>query len=186
MRSYPLSLAAVFAASMLAACSGGGSSPSAPIGTHTAAPTAPPTATPTPVASATAQPQVIRVGFGHPAVTDATYGMVQFYSTGSTATSASNVIDIAHGSQVVFLNDGSGVPHTASGLGSSGFPGSFDNTGGATQTGTTIDGGTTWSTGSLNPGSTSAAFTIGPAGVYYFGCFYHYNSDAMRDVIVSQ
>jgi len=180
MRSYPLSLAAVFAAAMLAACSGGGSSPSAPIGTHTATPTAAPTAAPT------AQPQVVRVGFGHLAVTDPTYGLVQYYSTGSTASSAANVVTVTHGSQVVFLNDGSGAPHTASGLGSSGFPGSFDNTGGATLTGTTIDGGTTWSTGTLNEGSTSAAFTVGPAGVYYFGCFYHYDSSTMRDVIVSQ
>jgi plastocyanin len=84
------------------------------------------------------------------------------------------------------MNDGSGAPHTASGLGSSGFPAGFDNTSGATASGTTIDGGLTWSTGTLTAGQTSSAFTVGPAGDYYFGCFYHYNSDNMEDVIVSQ
>jgi plastocyanin len=195
MRFYPLSLATLFAAALLSACSGGSSTPTAPIGmrataTPTAAPTAAPTATPIqpgPTPTATAQPQVVRVGFGHSAITDPTFGMVQFYSTGATATSAANVVTVVHGSKIVFTNDSSGViQHTASGLGSTGFPGSFDNTGGPTATGTTIDSGTTWSSGAMNSGSSSGVFTVGPAGNYFFGCFFHYNDAAMRDVIVSQ
>jgi plastocyanin len=128
----------------------------------------------------------VRVGFGHATTDDPTFGDVSFYSTGTSSTSPANVVTIVHGSQITFTNDGSGVPHTASGLGTGGFPASFDNTGGTTQTGTTIDGSLTWSTGTLQPGATSIAFTVGPPADYYFGCFYHYNSNQMRDVIVSQ
>jgi plastocyanin len=92
---------------------------------------------------------------------------------------------------VVFLNDSNPQsPHTASGLGSS-FPAQFDNKSGFTQSGSTIDGSLTWSTGTLNPGQMSQNFTVGPPGVYYFGCNYHYigipspSNGSMGDVIVS-
>ena len=155
--------------------------------TPTPTPTASVTPTPTPTASVTptptAQPQVVHVGFTHTATTDPTYGPIAFYAPngGSAA-----IITVKAGSQLVFTNDGGGPPHTASGLGSSGFPGHFDNTNGAVAFGSTVDGGTTWSSGNLNSGQTSSVFTVGPAGSYYFGCAYHYDTNGMRDVIVSQ
>ena len=152
----------------------------APTNSPTNTPTNSPTASPTPVQSA--QPQVVHVGFNHTQTTDPTFGAVAFYSPNSGSAA---VVRVAANSQVVFLNDGSGAPHTASGLGSGGFPSSFDNSSGATASGTTINSGTTWSTGTLNPGQQSSAFSV-PAGTYYFGCFYHYDSSQMRDVIVSQ
>jgi len=103
---------------------------------------------------------------------------------GSTSGTAA-VIKVAAGSQVVFLNDDTGSPHTGSGLGTGPFPASFDNTSGTTASGSTIDGSLTWSTGTLVQGAMSNVFTVGPPGAYYFGCAYHYNADHMRDVLVS-
>jgi len=152
--------------------------------TATATPTAAPTATATATATATptAQPQVIHVGFNHTATTDPTFGAIAFYSP---ATGAAAIVTVMHGSQIVFTNDGSGAPHTGSGLGSGGFPASFTNTSGTTQTGSTIDNSLTWSTGTLSEGGSSQVFTVGPPGDYYFGCFFHYSSESMRDVLVS-
>jgi plastocyanin len=112
---------------------------------------------------------------------DPKYGQVNFYSTGTMG----QVITEKAGSHVVFLNDDGGPPHTGSGLGTTGFPASFDNTSGTTPSGGTIDGSLTWSTGTLNNGQMSQVLTVGPAGAYYFGCAFHYVSNQMRDVIVS-
>jgi plastocyanin len=151
----------------------------------TASPTASPTATPSPAA-----PQLIHVGFDLAEHTDATFGPVYFYST--VLNGMAQVIRVTHGSKVVFVNDDpSGTPHTASGFGSGGFPSSFNNSSGFTQNGTTIDGSTTWSTGTLNRGQMSQVFTVGPAGTYYFGCNFHYttaptaSNSSMGDVLVS-
>jgi plastocyanin len=127
----------------------------------------------------------VHIGFNHLATADPTFGNVAYYTTATGASAPAAVIDVASGSSLVFENDASQPNHTASGLGTTGFPAAFDNTGGTTPTGTAVDGGTTWSTGTLAGGATSAAFTIGPPGNYYFGCFYHYVDAGMRDVIVS-
>lgn len=212
MRPYPLSISMLLAAVSLGACSNGSStlapvrptaSPTAtaPTATPTASPvptatpiaTATPTASPTPTATpvptptptATAQPQVVHIGFNHTGTTDPTFGAINFYTGASGASAPAAVVTVMHGSSLLFTNDDTATNHTASGLGSS-FPASFDNTGGTTQTGSTIDGGTTWSTGTLRGGSSSVVFTVGPPGNYFFGCFYHYNDAEMRDVIVSQ
>ena len=169
--------------------------PSGPTPTPTPVPTGP---TPTP--TATAQPQVVHIGFELKEHTDKTYGPVWYYSP--VLGNQANVVFVTHGSLLVFANDEGGslkTQHTASGLGSSGFPSSFDNTSGFTQNGTTIDSSLTWSSGTLNPpghlfphGQMSQVFTVGPPGVYYFGCNFHYigvptkNNFSMGDVIVSQ
>lgn len=198
----------IFVAATLAACGGGGSSvtpPSnnpgptpvptapptpAPTAAPTLAPTPAPTQMPTPAPSPTASaaPQVIHVGFQLGENTDPTFGPVYFYSTVTMA----QVIHVTHGSRVVFVNDDtSGIPHTASGFGTSGFPAAFDNSSGFTQHGTTIDSSTTWSSGTLNPGQSSQVFTVGPPGTYYFGCNFHYttkpttSNNSMGDVLVS-
>jgi len=128
-------------------------------------------------------PKIIYVGFTHAALPKSKYGPVAFYAPTNGPT---KLITVKAGAKVAFLNDDTSR-HTASGLGSTGFPKSFDNTSGITRNGTAINSGLTWSTGALNPGVTSQTFTVGPAGVYFFGCYYHYSiSPAMRDVIVSQ
>jgi plastocyanin len=127
-------------------------------------------------------PKIIYVGFGHAALKSSKYGPVAFYAptTGKTA-----VISVKANSKVEFENDDT-TRHTASGLGDSGFPASFDNTSGINQVGKTINSSKTWDTGSLAPNEKSIAFTVGPKGVYYFGCYYHYHvTPAMRNVIVS-
>jgi plastocyanin len=148
----------------------------------TPTPTVAPTVTPTAAPTATAQPEEIHVGFTHAATTDPVFGPIAFYSptTGNAA-----IITVVHGSQVIFTNDGTVVPHTGSGLGTGPFPAAFDNTSGTTQSGTTIDGSLTWSTGTLAPGGSSQVFTVGAPGHYYFGCFYHFDGDGMQDVLVS-
>jgi plastocyanin len=158
-----------------------------PLPTATAKPTPTPTGpTPTP----TAQPQVVHIGFELAEHTDPTYGPVYFYSP--TLDKLANVVTVKAGSALVFLNDGTpATQHTGSGLGTSGFPASFDNSSGFTQSGSTIDSSLTWSTGTLNPGQMSQVFTVGPPGAYYFGCAYHYfttptkTNGSMGDVIVS-
>jgi plastocyanin len=138
----------------------------------------------TPTPAPTAQPQVVHVGFTHAASTDPTFGAIAYYTGSSTANAAASVVTVVHGSQLSFMTD-STSPHTASGLGTSGFPGSGPASGATSQTGTTIDG-SSWSTGTLEANTASVAFTVGAPGNYYFGCFYHYSADGMRDVIVSQ
>ena len=163
-----------------------------PVGTPTPTPSGP-TPTPSPTSSPTAQPQMIHIGFELLGNNDPTFGWVYFYSP--TLDNLANVVRVAHGSQVVFINDGTGsaTQHTAGGFGSSGFPPSNDNQNPFTQSGNVIDGGLTWSTGILNPsGGLSQVFTVGPPGVYYFGCGFHYagppskKNQSMGDVIVSQ
>jgi plastocyanin len=129
---------------------------------------------------------MVHIGFGHATTSDPPFGDVSYYTGSSTANAPASIVTVAAGSKIVFESDSGQPPHTASGLGSSGFPTTFDNSGGTTATGSTIDGGTTWSTGTLQTGTMSSVFTVGPAGDYYFGCYYHYVSSAMRDVIVSK
>jgi plastocyanin len=192
----------------LVACSGGGTSvapgpqktatPTAvptrtptpapsPTPTPTAAPSSSPSGNPSPTAKPTKAPQItVHIGFNHAQITDPTYGNVAFYALSASDPNA-QVIDTSVGAEVTFLNDDpSQSEHTASGLGSSGFPGSFDNSSGFTSSGTQIDGGLTWSTGTLNHNGRSQVFTIPAAGTYYFGCAFHYDSSGMRDVIVAQ
>lgn len=210
MRNLRLPGAAVFAAILCACGGGGGGSPApvpsgnpapsssptsspttgptatptvSPTNNPTSTPTAPPTPTPTPAAT----PLLIHIGFQYGEFTDPKYGAVYFY----TAHSHAEVIQATHGQTAQFLNDDMfGTMHTASGLGTS-FPKNFDNQNGKAQAGSVLDGGTTWSTGSLNPGTKSQVFTIGPPGTYYFGCAYHYsvppnpNNSSMGDVLVS-
>ena len=213
-----ISLFVIITAASLAACGGGGgtvtppaagggpnpssspvptaaptSSPTqaptpTPIPTPTPMPTQRPTPTPTPMQ--TAAPQVIHVGFELAEHTDVQFGPVYFYST--MLNNMASVVHVQHGSKVVFVNDDPDeTPHTASGLGSNGFPAMFDNSSGFTRHGSTIDGSTSWSTGTLDPGQMSQVFTVGAVGTYYFGCAFHYagipsmNNASMGDVIVS-
>lgn len=123
--------------------------------------------------------------------TDPTYGAIYYYAPLVAGTA--QIITVRSGSEVVFLNDDplTGIQHTASGLGTGGFPATFTNTSGFTKAGASINGSLTWSTGTLNQRQRSQVFTVGPPGVYYFGCAFHFagmptsNFSSMADVIVS-
>jgi len=105
------------------------------------------------------------------------YGKIGGYSK--------NPLTIARGSVVQFVNDDD-FNHTASSVGSSGFPNSGPGAGSLTQSGTDL-AQKDWSTGSMQGGSASQAFTANTAGTYFYGCFFHYSSQTpMRGVIVVQ
>ncbi len=156
--------------------------------TPTPAPTPTPKQTPTPVPTPTGTPPAkvtVHIGFNH-AKNQSQFGDISFYAPDFNDPNA-EVIVVKVGGKVTFLNDDpSGTPHTASGLGSNGFPKKFDNMNGPVQFGTQIDGGLTWSSGQLNNGQSSQTFTVPVAGTYYFGCYFHFDSNQMRDVVVAE
>ncbi len=64
------------------------------------------------------------------------------------------------------------------------FPaGSPFDQGATTQSGNTLSGG--FSSGALQPGSSSQTITADRAGTYLFGCFFHYGAP-MRAAIIAQ
>lgn len=103
---------------------------------------------------------------------------------GDVAGYSPNVLTVQHGSTVQFVNDDN-FSHTASSVGSNGFPtgNPFSNSA-LTQSGKHL-ADANWSTGSLQGNTASQTFTANTPGTYYFGCFYHYNTP-MRGVIVVQ
>jgi hypothetical protein len=185
IRITGLALATV-AAFAAAGCSGGsayGGNPN-PYGTL------PPHPAPSP--SIAPGSQVVGVNLsGESAKTDPTYGRVlgYFNSSGSINTT-SQVVHVTAATNVVFQSFESGIPHTASFLGSASangasFPATFN--GSATQSpANTVISTAGFSTGSLNPGSTSPQYNSGPPGFYMFGCAFHYDSDGMRTVVIVQ
>jgi plastocyanin len=117
------------------------------------------------------------------------YGMVLGYFKGTKST-ISHVVTLSAGQSVVFHNVDSFDPHTGSFLGDASaskapWPKSFN--GSSTQSPANTDISTAnFSTGSLNAGTSSLTYAANVPGFYMFGCFYHYNSFHMRDVIIVQ
>ena len=115
---------------------------------------------------------------------DATYGLILGYNT-SGATAA--VVNLTSPTTVQFKNTDAGTPHTASNLGSwnGTWPPSYNNATGlsASASGTDISSGS-FSTGMTNAGATSSSYNANTPGMYVIGCYYHYNSNMMRDVII--
>jgi plastocyanin len=103
---------------------------------------------------------------------------------GEVAGYSPNVLTVQHGSTVQFVNDDN-FSHTASSVGSAGFPpgNPFSNLA-LTQSGKDL-ADANWSTGQLQGSAASQTFTTNTPGTYYFGCFYHY-ATPMRGVIVVQ
>jgi plastocyanin len=95
------------------------------------------------------------------------------------------ITTIAVGSQFHFTNTDS-FAHTGSYLGSqfTQFPAGSPLGQSAThQSGSTLSGGFT--SGALQPGSSSQTITADRAGTYLFGCFFHYGAP-MRGAIIAQ
>lgn len=120
-----------------------------------------------------------------------TYGMILGYFNGKTLNTTTQVITLAANTSVAFVNLDS-VTHTASFLGNAmptpaTWPATFAS---ANSNGTTASAAGTaintvnFSTGNLSMGATSATYNSGPPGVYMIGCFYHYDTYGLRDIVV--
>jgi hypothetical protein len=104
----------------------------------------------------------------------------------------SQVVTLAAGESVRFKNleaKSSGVMHTASFLGdatmnSAPWPSSFDGSQVKSTSGTVIST-SSWSTGPLAPGQTSAIYETGAPGFFMIGCAFHYNDPtSVRTVLI--
>jgi virginiamycin B lyase len=104
----------------------------------------------------------------------------------------SQVVTLAAGESVRFKNleaKSSGVMHTASFLGdatmnSAPWPSSFDGSQVKSTSGTVIST-SSWSTGALAPGQTSAIYETGAPGFFMIGCAFHYNDPtSVRTVLI--
>jgi plastocyanin len=126
---------------------------------------------------------IIDVNLGLASCNDTTYGLVQGYSTDNIS---SHVIKLVKGSTVTFTNTGN-VAHTADDLGTGGFPGSDTNPlpGSPPAAGTDIST-SKFSTGAIAVGASapsSGSYNASVAGIYYFGCNFHYGL-GMKTVII--
>lgn len=160
-----------------------------------------------PVMPAPAQPNVVNLGVtdsgvipdtttvakvgirlsGESAFTSPKYGRVIGYFKGKISTT-SQVVSLPADTEVRFFNVDSFLTHTASFLGdatrnSAPWPQSFNGSGTKAPAGTAI-GTTNWSTGALSPGKSSVLYNTGMPGFYMIGCFFHYNLDGMRTIII--
>ncbi|MBV8082051.1 MAG: hypothetical protein JO293_02275 [Candidatus Eremiobacteraeota bacterium] len=117
--------------------------------------------------------------YGLSSCNDTTFGMVEGFSTDNAH---SQVIKIATGSTVQFTATVNG-PHSADLLGNT-FTAADNNPEIASPAGTDISTAN-FSTGTLNDGQTSAVYHASVAGMYFFGCHFHY-SLGMRTVIIVQ
>jgi hypothetical protein len=123
----------------------------------------------------------------------APYGNVKgfFLGTNGSPPSGSNVVNLTAMHSVVFTNveaAGSALPqHTASFIQtwSGSFPANPTIPSTASAPGASISSAG-FSTGTLNPGQTSAVYSSGTPGMFIFGCFFHYASNGMRTVIIVQ
>ena len=135
---------------------------------------------------------------------DPTYGQIDGYGLLGAAPTASppttpapsQVIMVTHGQTIAFYNFDRNA-HTASLLApqNGGFPGTFNNANGASQSSPELTAITSsqFSTGSLAGGSTvepsvSKMYTTGSlTGVFFFGDFFNYQfNPSMRGVIIVQ
>jgi plastocyanin len=124
-----------------------------------------------------AQVVTIDVNLTQHGTTNTPYGM----STGY----APPVTTVSVGTLLQFKNS-DGFPHTATAIsGAKTFPTADPFTNAAlTQSGSSLSGG--FSSGALAAGATSQMISVDKAGVFLFGCFFHYASSGMRAAIVAQ
>ena len=177
-------LAALAIALFIAGCGGGSSYGGSGNGggggggcAYGPCPTAPPTSAATDCSVSPASPVTIDLHYGLTVCTDKTFGMVEGFSTDD---SHSQVIKVASGSNVQFTATANG-PHSADELGSS-FPAADNSSASASAAGTDISA-VGFSTGQLNNGQTSPVYHAAVAGMYFFGCRFHY-SLGMKTVII--
>lgn len=136
--------------------------------------------------STTAQHVGVRLS-GEAPKTNLHYGKVLGYFNGKTSTT-SGVVKLTAATNVIFYNVDAIDTHTASFLGNATktmapWPQSFDGSGTQSPAGTVIST-TNFSTGSMSHGTNSLKYNSGSPGFFMFGCFFHYNFEGMRTVII--
>ena len=151
--------------------------------------TTPPNPSPSPSIAPGAQ--IVGVNLSsETATTDPTYGRVLgYFNSGGTINTTSQVVHLTAATAAVFQNFDSQA-HTASFLGNASasgasFPAAFNGSANQAPANTVIST-TSFSSGNLNPGSTSLQYNSGPPGFYMFGCAYHYDAFGMRTVVIVQ
>src|SRR5437870_9382589 len=120
-------------------------------------------------------------------IRDPRYRYVIGYFKGTTS-QTSQIISVGMGRSVKFVNVDDNDAHTASFLGDATAhmapsPAHFNGSSTASPAGTAI-GTHGFSTGPLNPHQASALYSTGLPGFYMIGCFFHYDSNRMRTVII--
>jgi plastocyanin len=115
------------------------------------------------------------------------YGRILGYFNGKTSLT-SEIVKATAATTIVFNNVDTSAPHTASFLGDANsqganWPPAFNGSSKQSAAGTNIET-TNFSTGPLTPGTKSLKYNTGSPGFYMFGCFYHYNLDGMRTIII--
>jgi hypothetical protein len=127
---------------------------------------------------------------GESATTNPHYGSILGYFNGTTATTTS-VVMLTAGDPVQFKNVDSALQHTVGFLGnatatSAPWPATFTGGGTTASAAGTAIGAPGFTSGTLNPGQNSRIYSAGGPGFYMVGCFFHYSSSTMRDVIIVQ
>jgi plastocyanin len=123
---------------------------------------------------------------------DPNYGQVLgYFSSSGTLNVQSQVVTVPAGAVVTFKNfDLVGLQHTASFLGdatqnNAPWPSPFNGSGTQSPAGTIINT-PMFSTGPIDGNKKSLKYLTPPPGFYMFGCFFHYDSNGMRTVIIAQ
>lgn len=174
-----VSLSALLAGAAIAGCAGGTPFPVA----------VPPPPHNCVVAISQASTQTIGVNLTNPvqnACTDPTYQAVKGYFGGSTV-AASQVISVtASATDVIVFMNLDVQPHTANDLGtwSGAYPQVTPNPNKTPSPANTDISSPKFTTGAINPGSTSLNYIADVPGVYVLGCAFHYNTDDMRTIII--
>lgn len=167
------------------------SSPS-PVPSINPSPTPAPSGSPSPGPS----PQLVGMnllnGPGEQPTMDPNYGKIfGYFSSNGTLDPQSQVITVPAAAPITFENfDVVGFQHTASFLGdatqnNAPWPSPFNGSATQSPAGTVINT-PMFSTGPLDPSTKSLQYVSPPPGFYMFGCFFHYDSNQMRTVIISQ
>ena len=89
-----------------------------------------------------------------------------------------------HVGAIIQFHNQDSFTHTASSLGTTGFPPSGPPFSARTRSGSDLSQ-SNWSSGDLQPDSYSQPIHATTPGTYYYGCYFHYNTP-MRGVITVQ
>jgi plastocyanin len=101
---------------------------------------------------------------------------------GTSGGYAPAVTTVAVGTSVRFVNS-DGFAHTATSLGTAGFPaGSPFGSPALQQSGATLSSG--WTSGALAAGTGSQALLADAPGTYFYGCFFHYGAPMRAAIVV--
>ena len=137
-----------------------------------------------------ASTEIIGVNLTNPtqdACDDTVYSFVKGYFGGGVI-ATSQVISVTHSTSIIQFTNLDIQPHTAASLGpwSGSYPSSGPSAAATPSPKNTDISATGFTTGNIDPGTSSKNYVANVPGFYIIGCAYHYNSDNMRTVIIVQ